>query len=690
MFVPTRIRPWPDDIVIDGMPMGLLAPQDGSELLSERTQPLDAVVPSEYRMTSFPPYAEQTIELRNMNVGMGLSSQVDGTPKQYYYDLFLDGSVAGMVGKGPHFHAQIGAPGQAWRDGVVGRDGTTAGGASIEKEFGGVGHSVFVRNNDTAGGWVLSIDFGEGITATGEPILVSQMARFKNVGSSAKDCVYVALTDGTLHFYDGVAQTWGTVSGFTGTFAPTAIEVINDTIFAMGGAELRSAAADPTLGASWGSPITVGDASCTANWLRALHGQLFIFKSESIYSVSGIGGTIKVNDLFPEYRGRRSPDNGRCGQVGRDALWFCWGDQLHKITTTGDIDGVAERHTVGLGVLMDNTSEVRGIPLGTSWHGSWFGYFLVNSVAGNCYLCKWGTWANPDENDPLHYRFMEVPHGALFKWTAKIGSRVWVSSIFGNETNRRLYVGFADGSVQYCLLPFGSPSPYAMASGCEFTTIPGQRYFPKLDLDFPAITKSWRGASVFGRQITPTTPIRLFWRVDETTEFVELDDQFTFSTQRANFPNNLGSRQIAVYVQLENGTITTTPLLEGLGLHYSLVPDFVLEYTGAIDARHFRARRNGTADRRNPEFVRQHMLRVMQQIGSTPTVMPDGSTKDLNYFRYTEQLPSKWERYGYENVIPFKAIDFRTIIVAGTYGRLEQYTYGFLEQFNYEQLERLL
>src|SRR5262245_4353443 len=655
-------------------------------------------------MASFPPYAEQTLEFKALDQGMGLAVQRDQPIKQYFYDLYLDGSIAGVTGKGPLFHAQTGPAGQSWRDSTIGLDGNPATQATqVEREFGGIGRYVYIRQNDSAGGWVQSHDFDPAGTLGR---VVSQMCRFRNHGSNPKDVVYVTTSDaqgqnGELWWYSGTAWTQVTngvldPAGAT-PFRPTAIERRGDELFAMGGAELRTALADPTDGTNWVNPVYVGDAGGTANWLRTLHGQVFCFKSEGLYSVSGTSGQLVVTDLFPEFRFRRSPNNGRGADVGRDALWFRWGEQLQKVTTTGDTDGIAERHTVGTGVLMDNQSPVTGMPIAMAWHGSWFGYFLMVS-GSDTYLCKWGTWLNPAEDDPAGYRFSEVPNGAVYKWTGKTATHLWVSYVAGLQTNGRLYVGFANGSVEWCFLPYATPSPFSAGSGCEFTQIPGQRYLPKIDCDWPSLDKSWRAATLFGRNLGPSNPVRLFFLTEGQSayseislvgSFTELDDRFTTSTQRIDFPNSLGSKLLSVYLQLENGTVTATPLVEALAIHYTTVPPFVLEYTGAVDARHFRARRDGTVDQRDPRIAREAVLKAIVKIGSTTTILPDGRQKELNWFRYTEELPAKWRRYGIENLLPFKAIDFNTTDVYGTYARLEPFTYGYLEQFIYQQLEKL-
>lgn len=667
MFVVPQERPWPFDMEVDDTPIQLV-PDDAGELLATKANTLDNVVPNTYDLSSYPLHAERTLNMRRFRLGMGLPRQEAGHPKRYSHGLFVDTSIDGMVGKGPHFHQQDGVAGQEGRTSVLGLDGGTL------KEFGAFGRYVYKRNTDLAAGWVLSKDFGAGRTVT-------DLARFKNRGGTVVDAVYAALDNGELWQYTGAA--WGACTLPAG-FLPNYLEVGDEDLFAIGGNDLRSATADPTVAGNWSGPVFVGDASAAATGLAALAGTIVAFKEDGPYSVSGLAGTLEVAALMPELRHQRAATNGRTAKAFRDALWFRHGDTLWKMHYEG---GEAVFTTVGLSVLMDHDAEVRGTPVAFAGHQNWFGYFAVVSGT-NSYLCKWGTWLNPDESDETRYQFLEVPHGALYKWSGKVVSNMWVSNVAGPTANERLYVQFVDGTVEYCLLPKGTPNPYASGSGCEFTVTNGQIYFAEVHCDFQTENKSWRGVTILAPEIDASNTARHFYRTSGSAAYVEMESQFNINAQRAFFPDNLGSKTLQQYAQLENGSTATSPLVEGWYLHYSVVPITILEYAGAADARHYRARHDGVTDVRSPDVIRQAMLAAVGAIGATPCVMPDGSSRTLNFYDYGEVLPSKWRRFGREWLVPFKAVEFRTSTVYGTYARMEQYTYGELE-IEYGQIETL-
>lgn len=647
-------------MIVSGVPI-MLAETDAGPLLGEKAQTLDNVVPTEYSEAAYPAYAEKTFEHRRMILGMGTKRQRDGFPKSYYYDLFLDGSIGGQVCRGPLFHAQDGAAGQPYRDHVLGLDG------GVEKEFAGFGRYVKVRNGDGSGDWATLRDFGASRT-------VMQMARFENFGGTVTDSVYVTLDDGNVWQYDGAL--WANATLPAG-FAPTAVTVLNEEMFLAGDGLLYSVQADPLVAGNYAGPIFVGEQSSAVNWLAVLDGQLFVFKEDGVFSVDGSSGSFVVTDLAAGFGATKSVDNGRGARLFNDALWFRWGDALWKLTSEG---GVAGFTPVGLSVLMENDTEVAGAPVGFAGHNNWFGYFVVAS-ATDSYLCKWGTWINPSEAEPERYRFAEVPHGALFKWTGKIATGCFASAVAGAAANQRLYVGFADGSIEWMKLPLGSPSPWAPGSGSEFTLTPGKRYAAEVDCDWPSENKSWRAATIFAPVISTTDVVRYFFRDTPTAGWTEFTDHFTADGQRIDYPSNFGSKRLQQYIQLEGNATDSTAVVEGWGLHYSVVPEVVLEFTGAADARLYRVRMDGSVDDRDPDIVRQAILAAIGAVGAVSCVMPDRTYRDLNFFRYSEALQKSWQRIGLEWLVPFKAIEFRTNTVYGTWRRVEAYTWAQVEGF---------
>jgi hypothetical protein len=668
MFAPTQENPWPFDMVVEGTEV-LLVPNDEGEILATKANTLSNVVPDTYDLSSYPLHAERPLPMERFRFGMGLTRQDTGFPKRYAHGLFIDTSIDGLTGKGPHFRTQTGVAGAPGRVNAMALD------AGVTKEFGAFGQYVYKRNGDAAGDWALSRDFGAGRTVT-------DLQRFKNRGGTVVDGLYATTDNGTLWQYDGAA--WNSCTLPAG-FVPTQLEVGDEDMFLFGGNELRSVTADPTLAANYSGPVYVGDASALATGLKAVGERLVAFKEDGPYGVTGLAGTLEVNALMPELRGQRAATNGRNAAAFKDALWFRHGDALWKMHFEGE---VAVYATVGLSVLMDNESAVRGSPVAFAGHGNWFGYFVVVNGTDS-YLCKWGTWLNPQETDQNSYVFLEVPHGALFKWTGKTVTHMWVSNVAGATANERLYVMFSDGSVHHALLPKGTPNPYAAGSGCEFTITDGELHFAEVHADFPTETKNWRGVTVLARSISADNAVRHFYRLSGAAGWNELEQIFSLNAQRIFFPDNTGSKNLQQYAVLVSTDVDSCPLIEGWHLHYSVVPDLIFEYTGAVDARHFRARRDGVADTRDPSEIREALRTAVRSVGAVECTLPDGTQAQLNFYEYAEQLPNKWKRFGLEWLLPFKAVEYRVLSTYGTHRRMMQYTHGELMQLKHSQIQTL-
>jgi hypothetical protein len=744
----------------------MLKPDDNGIMVAQRAKTLDAVVPSDYEYGSQSPFQERTYALEDTFMGMGQRVQEKGAPRRYFYGIDIDTSLNGKWMKGPEFTSQtvtqksnsqiVGmtrakynntevifvAAGQYLfyreTDGTGFDSGTaTAGGGStltnsaetwtVNQWAGyrvnifsgtGSGQSRTVASNTST---VLTVSSAWSVTpdATsvyeispyglvkdfGSTQTIVQMARFWDADPvSPMDALYIARAAGNLAYLNGTGTTVTIMAGGDGPPEAEArtIEVLGNELWVGWDNKISKVEASPITRSNWSGAIYIGDATTTITWLRQNHNELFIFKTDGIYTISVEG---EDQELFPGLRINRSDHNGVNATAWLDSIWAPYGESLYKIEMDGTLSPSGSEQ------LLENGSEVRGHHIGFAGHNTWFGYVvLYNSENLNSYLMKYGSWVE-DDSDPMSgaskardvLKFRQTWHGALKKWSAKQATSV--QTMFMPFANDRLYVGFLNGTIEFALLPRNSPNP-VNDSNCRFTTSDSSLYWPIHHAGFQADHKIFRGFSVFGQTMSNSKYAEIWYRVDPNASFVALKRAstdadpatFTQNAQRIDIPEDtpVTGKQIEVLVKLKNTVNSITPILDGVAIHEQIRPAFILEYTFTVLARNFITRRDGTVDRRRAETIRSQLQDAVSAIGTVEMQLPFESTQRISVIDYQEILLADTKRWGIEWDITIKGIQFRTLSSTATddgdstYGALEQYTYGTLEQYTYGQLETRL
>ncbi|HXI15133.1 MAG TPA: hypothetical protein VNM48_02090, partial [Chloroflexota bacterium] len=632
---------------------------EGGVMIGRKVRALEGVVPTDQEYSSLPVYLEATYGFRRLVLGMGEKTQTSRSGgRRYRYGINVDCSIGGMPRKGPAFVAITPASTGEYRDFV---EALYSGANTL---FGLAGRYVQRRAGDTAADWSVSRDLGVGRTAW-------QGVRFKDAGGSPIDALYVSADNNDFWQYNSATNTWTQLST---TIAAKCLAVLDDELWRGYANRVIKCTSDPSVLANWSGEIVVGDASSSITWMQVAGSQLFIFKDDgTVHSVTTAG---IATPLDPGIQLTASVNNGRAAANWFNRLWTQMGEAFFSITP----GTVAEFAPVGPERLLENDSEVRGKVQCSAGHQAYFLYEgLYNAANGHSYLLKYGTWLPPDQQEDGAYDFAEAHHGALKKWSSKQITAMRVSGLPG--TNERLYCGFADGSVEWCVLPKGSPDPMS-DSACTRTPEEAFVAWPIHHMMFQADIKAFRGWSAFGPALSATNSVQQEYRTDLTAAYTALGTNFTSNGQRVDPVATVSGKFIDCKTVLVGDVV-----LEGMALHEQVRPALKLEWSFLVDARDRVPLRNGATERRTPTQIRTAVKNAVDAAASVTALLPDETSQDLSFVDYQEVMLPDPQRYGQEYGLLVRGVQYRTNTLFGTYGRLETQNYGQLAASSYGQLE---
>lgn len=552
----------------------------------------------------------------------------------------------------------------------------------------------------------LSLDPSTGIiagtpaTSTAEPTPDFTVQATDGVGGTANavvsirvrrpndDYLYLGSTASNLHMYDGSIWQEATAAAGPPEALAEYLAVLDNELWVLWGNKLAKTEANPLERDNWSGSILLAGSDATN--LATVGTTLYAFKRDGVFTVNEDGSS---QNILPQLREAQIADNGRQASVWLDSLWAPIGNAFYRIKGDGTFT------PVGTEQLLENASEVRGRIVCSVGHNTWHNYeVLFNPSTGDSYLGKWGAWVEDVNTETTagtpgsHFR--PAHHFAIKKWANKQATccAIITAADLG-ETNDRLYVGFADGTVEWCVLPRYNPNPIT-DSECEFTDQRAYLVYPSHHAGFPADTKNFRGWSVFGPVLSNLLTARISYRLDLATGFTTLTDEdlaavdFTADGQRFNVPGaTLVGKTIEFRLELQrsaSASVNTTPLVYGVAIHEQLRPAFVLEWLMNVDARTNVARHDGTSERRSPDQIRDALRLACAAFTPTTVIMPDGTEEEMGYLDYREEIKSYDHRYGLSWDIGVRAMQYRTLSNVAqayglSYGALEAYTYGELE-----------
>lgn len=681
----SKRRPWPYDAYI-GTTRVMLDPGEDGNLVGQKSKTLDQIAPTSYEYGSANPFSERTEDWTELYGGMGEMVQPPTKPRRYMYAQRADLSINGYWMKGPLFHSEtISGAGEV-------RQLVKALAGGVEQWFAICENGVYIRTADNT--WQASL------TITTSPALPfftfpQSAIRFKNRGAGGGDCLYVGMSSGNLWKFDGT--TWSVAAGSAGPLNPINsadgqarwLERVGDELWVAGDYWITKVEEDPFDRTKYAGAIYIGDQSKKITYLKSIGTTLIIFKEEGPYTVSTAGVD---QELFPALRQKTSLKNGLNAAVWMNKMWFNFQDNTYMMDAQIQID------PDGLEQMLENVSNVRGNWVAGAGHNTWFMYELYyNPFVRSSFLVKHGSWL--EQNDVGgSTQFTNAHHGSIAEWAKRAVSCQILPNIHPTG-NDRLYVGFEDGTVEWCVLPQGSPNP-SLDPACEFTTLDSWVYLPIHHANFQADNKFWKGLSTFGPHLTATEYVEVEYRYDLVNpvgSWIRLVDSTTnlpsprFQTpgQRFDLPgvNPIFSKSIWFRIKLIKDTgspVNATPVITGLSIHEAIRPALALQYTLSIRAASFIARHNGTIDRRQGAQIRDFLHAAASQVGATLVKLGDGQTQEIMWIDYKESLIPKKKRRGSDFLIQLTGIQLKgltnvSLSTGLTYATLEKYTLGQLE-----------
>jgi hypothetical protein len=630
----SRLAPFPYDALLDpgdgSGPVGLMLVPDQEGLLVARSEEsLANVAPTEYGYASQDPLTETTFTFGRLTGGMGESTQTTGAARRYRDALDVDCSIGGMPRLGPAFTVQTLPAALAGatdvRQLIVGPGPT-----STDLLYALRGRGVYVN---TAGVWTLSRDF----TGINYP---TQAAVFQ--GTAGSRYLLVTTVTGQLWAFDGT--TWNASPFAAGEIAAT-VAVVGNEVYVGANNELRVATGNVLAPGVFGGIIRVGHAGTRITWLQAVGDEMVVFKSDGVYTLTTTGDGVEDNDLFPELRPQAAATNGVNAVAWSDALWFGYGDAYYRMTSGGDLTPIGPER------LVDNTSTVRGVPVGGTPHADWFLYLLVyNADVSTTFLFKYGTWANTDQTSG--FEFLDAWHGAVAHWVGKVGTRADVVYPGGVPT---LYVGFADGSIEATVLPTGTPDP-ASDDACRFIS-QGDLYMPLHTADYPATVKSFHAVAGVGPALSASLTATVYYRPTPVSAYQSIGTAFTTSGQRVTFPLPQTGVVLDTFTRLATTTDTLTPVLEHVALFEAIrphSPTLRLGWTLTARAADRVPRRDGVVSPVPAARVRAALRTAQQAPGRVVVRLPDETINNLEAISYHEVLAPNERRVGLDHAIALR------------------------------------
>lgn len=681
LLVQSRRKPYPYDVYIDSVGMMLLEDENGS-LVSKKAKPLEAQ-PQEFAYGSMNPFRERIDAFRDLVMGLGEETQPVGRlVERYHFGIDIDPSIDGYWQKGPRFHAETLLAGQQVKQFFWANrpDGKYL--HALTDRF------IFYRTAD--GAWSISLDSWALLGPGG---VLNWAAIFKWAGAGSFEGIYVGSNIGNLIEYNSTLGTW--TQYVVATEGPDIggaewIATNGDELWVGKGNLIQKCESNPKTRANWAGFIRIGHASSKVTFLATNKAILHIFKEDGVFTVSTAGTD---QELFPGLRSSKKTSNGVNAAAWLDTLWVPYGDSFFRL----EIDGTMR--PIGMEQLLTNQTEVRGQIVAFTGHNTWGGYEGVyDSLSGNSYLLKYGTWlASEDARLNSQVIFRDTHHGALKKWAGKRVVQLQVLP-FDND-NDRLYAGFADGTMEWCYLPKGTPNP-ANDSRCEYTDQPSYMYLPEHHGSFKADPKIWNGFSVFGRGLSAEQYVTVEAKTDFGGAWVYIDDiagvpvRYSRSGQRVDYqkadvPSGLGLFiRVGLWSKNAAGVATDgSPIVEGVGVHYAVRPSFQLEWTFRVKAGNAVGKHDGTTMVRKADYIRDIILAAVGKVGTVDVLMPDQTTETMIFVDYADQLQAFKTRNGLEWGLVAQAMQYRTVSEAGSTPSTPGLSHGTLEQFTHGQLE---
>ena len=543
------------------------------------------------------------------------------------------------------------------------------------------------RNDDSSAGHTVAY------SRAGQ--IAQSAVRFESLGTTPVDAIYVAWSDGTLTQLGATNVVCALPAGMHANY----VEKIGRELWIADATAsvIRSCNNDPTIAGSWSGPIQIGDSSVPITCLRAAGGRLWILKANGdVFSVNTDGTD---NDWFPSQAEPLDLTNGRTATSWMGALWFRAGPTFYRMDPTPVLQPIGpERY-------LQNASEVQGpVQAFCGWGAHLAFGGIYNAAAATTttnqptsYLLTYGNWEPAVQIAPSgsSLQFVDQWDGAIAHWPNRQITALYISSA---TPDPRLYCGFSDGGFDWIKLV---QSPLTPGSGAEFTIGSSRLVAPIFTDMFESNKKQIAGVSGFGPRMNWGDNATVSYRIRGSTgspgpmsdmAWHAVSPPITLNGQRVDFVDNVAGIAIEFAIDLANLSTSETPVLEGLGFHARVVPDFRYDWTATIDARDYIARKDGSSVRQNGRRIRDTLVTISGQPQLATVELPDETIEGLAFVQYQERmLPHSGQtaRFGQQWAIDLQLTQFTTQSTVGIIGRLRGNTIGSLRGYAIQALRTM-
>lgn len=656
--------PYPAYLTIAGNGVMLQKPPDHTApFVGVRPQSLDEVAPPEFLDDAQNPLFARPQIYADMSLGFGRKIQQDPKDRFYFYSICADLTQEHKWIKGPQITSGTPSPVDA-TNGV--------------QDFFELGGLLYMLNGRYVNKWNGSAFTQTGGLDTGATHAGLTARRFKS-GSGASDKVFIAMGSATPvndYYYDGTTYTQ------MATFQSLDYLAVGRQFYRASTVNLVSVCdnnADPTTEGNWSAAnqFQVGDKTSPIRRLGiSATGVLLIFKTDGMYSLDPAGNDIQYYQ-FLKFNPDQNGDSAK--QVGyfEDDVYVQYNGDLFRVKPDFTLEHI------GPELEVTNDSPVRGyvsaFNSGANGLNAYAG--LYNPDTGLAYLMKFGSWAS-GHFSAFSGRVIEEAlgsridswHGSISQAFASKITAMWISAIGAPTNHTRMFMGHADGTWDYFILPC-TPDPSA-CSQYLFTTTNGTVNLPLFTATWIGDPKALRKFVVMCPNLSSTNYVQLNYKADSTAgSYTGLGTNFTTAPrQQVNFPNNTSGSLTDLQLVLVSTSATSCPQTVGCILYHAVRPEFLLLYEFSVLAMDGLIDRAGHPMRADAIEIASWIVSAVTAAGSVTTVLPDEVSKQLTYKDYTEHVGVDDRTRQVGKVIDVKAYEFITNTVYGTNDRAHVYS----------------
>jgi hypothetical protein len=525
--------------------------------------------------------------------------------------------------------------------------------------------------------------FGSGVESFAAGFIPKDIVVFPNAAGAA--CLYVSTyksaTGETRIYQRDTAGTWTNVGGILGYRADKMCSVWWEgrdgggaerlLILSDGVSTVRHCIAgnDPTAGASYVTPVVIGNAAYPVTALIAAPQHAFAVKKNGIHDFNELHSW----NLTPYWSNAQTLSWDRGALIYDDHIYATRGFDLDRYDLA--LEGRPQHipGACGPGFLWQDGSPIVGLVTSLAFHDGWLLAAVYNPYLQTSYVlrAKDRRIANVDVPNPLVWHGAEqaITSGDILISHLRVTSNA--SSTFG-VTSSYLWmfaaVGFSGlptSDLYYAPLPTGGGALSTQASGGTFTYNPTARlYHTAQNWDDRNATKGVHRVDLTTRNTSTTATVEIQGRVDGNPTTITNPGTWTTQGTHNTTANSKSLSTALVGQSIALKTILTTPspytappLVHEISPRAHVVREAlrVDRLWIVLDRDHELA--NGTLGIASADQTASSVLALQNQAATSTYIDPFGASHQV----YVEQ-GINWSRVEIESQGPPGIVNWRTVM----------------------------